>query len=90
MSKRGYITNQVVTCHPDRKYYSKGLCLLCYRASMSKKHSKIYQERKKEAVKPSVEYVYSKQPIVDIPDLLRDDYWINQSDARHLPKLITV
>lgn len=75
-------------CHTDMKYYANGLCRKCYRASMNKVKLKMYQHAKSIAQRPNPEYVYSKQPIVDIPDMLKDDYWIKY-DCK-LPKLITI
>lgn len=76
------------TCHPDRKYYSKGLCSKCYGALMRERHKKKYKDLKQTAKMPSSEYIYSKHPIVDIPDMIKNDYFINQTYA--MPKLITI
>ena len=81
---------RMATCHPDRQYYSKGLCKLCYgdkmRAKYKNKHKALCAARKRLSSQPSAEYVYSKSPIVDIPDMIKDDYWIRY-DCK-LPKLI--
>lgn len=57
-------------------------------ASMNKIKLKMYQRAKQIASRPNPEYMYMKQPIVDIPDMLKDDYFINQTYA--MPKLITI
>ena len=78
---------RMAECHPEYRYHAKGLCRKCYMASMNKVKLKMYQHAKSIAQRPNPEYVYSKQPITDIPDMLKDSYWIDQD--RKLPKLIT-
>lgn len=87
MSYFGDIKKRAI-CHPDRKHHSKGMCLNCYRKMMNTINNKKYQKIKKSAQLPSSEYLYLKSHVIDVPDLHRDGYWIDQ-DCK-MPRLLTV
>ena len=73
-----------ITCHPNRWHYSKGLCIVCYNQKWKE------ETRAKASKKIKAEIEYKDLPKENIPDLKRDDYWINLGDARKLPRLILV
>lgn len=79
------LSDKIPTCHPNRYHYSKGLCVVCYKQQWK-------EERRAKAAKSlRAELEYAEAPTQDnIPDLKIDGYWINQGDARKLPRLILV
>lgn len=80
------------TCHPDKKLKARGLCSSCYdQLWKTERYDRQLPLLTEEYRNTNPEYVYANLPIDNsIPDLKRDDYFINQGDARKLPRLLTV
>lgn len=74
-------------CHPELKHYGHGMCRKCYETA-NYNYKKVLFKKTNMRNKHNKEYIYSKQPIVDIPDMLIDSYWIDQNCK--MPRLLTV
>lgn len=83
-------SKNMAKCHKSKPNHAKGLCKKCYFKKKNQQLAIMYQAMKLKAQQPHPEQVYQSLPIESIPDLKRDDYFINQGDARKLPKLLTV